>query len=95
MHFNAWFLDLLTFSKSSNAVLKDMVDFFIMSVKLAALGLLKIKIFWNKGHDVIIYVYDVTKILSLELNYILEVVMWPKFDNSSISMTETIMTSSL
>ena len=95
MHFNAWFLDLLTFSKSSNAVLKDMVDFFIMSAKLAALGLLKIKIFWNKGYDVIIYVYDVTKILSLELNYILEVVMWPKFDNSSISMTETIMTSSL
>ena len=72
-----------------------MVDFFIMPAKLAALDLLKIKIFWNKGHNVIIYVYDVTKILSRELNYIVEVVMWPKFGNSSISMTEVIMTSSL
>ena len=52
-----------------------MVDFFIMPAKLAALDLLKIKIFWNKGHNVIIYVYDVTKILSRELNYIVEVVM--------------------
>ena len=59
-----------------------------MSVKMATPGLLKIKVFWNKGHDVIIYVYDVTnKILSRDSNYAIDVVMWPKFGNSSISMT--------
>ena len=37
----------------------------LMSAKLATLGLLKIKVTWNKGYDVIIFVYDViNKILS-------------------------------
>ena len=59
----------------------------MMSAKLATLGLLKIKIFWNKGYDVITSVYDVNnKILSRDTNQIVDVVMWPKFDNSSISM---------
>ena len=40
-----------------------------------------------------IYIYDVTsKILSRDSNYIVEVIMWPKFGNSSISMTEVIIT---
>ena len=34
-----------------------MVAALIMSAKLAALGFLKIKVFWNKGYDVIIFVY--------------------------------------
>ena len=39
-----------------------------------------------------IYIYDVTsKILSRDANYIVEVIMWPKFGNSSISMTEVII----
>ena len=59
----------------------------MMSVKLATLGLLKIKIFWNKGYDVITSVYDVNnKILLRDTNQIVDVIMWPKFDNSSISM---------
>ena len=59
----------------------------MMSAKLATLGLLKIKIFWNKGYDVITSVYDINnKILSRDTNQIVDVVMWPKFDNSSISM---------
>ena len=59
----------------------------MMSAKLATLGFLKIKIFWNKGYDVITSVYDVNnKILSRDTNQIVDVVMWPKFDNSSISM---------
>ena len=59
----------------------------MMSAKLATLGLLKIKIFWNKGYDVITSVYDVNnKILSRDTNQIVDVVMWPKFDNSSISI---------
>ena len=40
--------------------------------------------------------YDVNnKILSNESNYIMEVVMWPKFDNSSICIREVIITSIL
>ena len=67
-----------------------------MSAKLATLGLLNIKLFWNKGYIVISYVYDVTnKILSRDSNYIVEVTMWPKFGNSSISMREVIITSVL
>ena len=59
----------------------------MMSAKLAALGLLGIKIFWNKVYDVKIFVHDVTnKFLSGDSNYVVDVVMWPKFGNSSISM---------
>ena len=37
----------------------------MMSAKMATPGLLKIKVFWNKGY------------------YVVDVVMWPKFGNSS------------
>ena len=67
-----------------------------MSAKLATLGLFKIKAPWNKEYDVIISVHDVTKnILSLDSNYIVDVIMWPEFGNSSISMKEVIITSIL
>ena len=36
-----------------------MVTIMMMSAKLATLGLLKTNVFWNKGYDVIIFVYDV------------------------------------
>ena len=68
----------------------------MMSAKLATGGLLKIKVFWNKSYDVIISVCDVTKkILSRDSNYIVDVVIWQKFGNSSISMKEVIITSIL
>ena len=70
----------------------NMVAILMMSAKLASLGLLRIKAFWNKGYDVIISVHDVTnKILSRDSNYIVDVVMWPKFGNSSISIREVII----
>ena len=73
-----------------------MVTILMMSAKMATLGLLKIKVFWNKGYDVITPVCDVTnKILSHDSNYIVDVVMWPKFGNSTISMREVIITSIL
>ena len=73
-----------------------MVTILMMSAKIATLGLLKIKVFWNKGYDVIISVHDVTnKILSRDSNYIIDVVMWPKFGNCSISMRKVIITSIL
>ena len=68
----------------------------MMPVKMATPGLLKITVFWNKGYDVIISVDDVTnKILSRDSNYIIDVVMWPKFGNCSISMRKVITTSIL
>ena len=49
-----------------------MVTILMMSAKLATPGLLKIKIFRNKGYDVIILDYDVTnKILSHDSNYVI------------------------
>ena len=69
-----------------------MVTILMMSAKMATPGLLKIKVFWN----IIISVHDVTnKILSRDSNYIIDVVMWPKFGNSSVSMGEVIKTSIL
>ena len=66
----------------------------MMSVKMATVGLLKVTVFWNKGYDVIITVNDVTnKILSLDSNYIIDLFMWPKFGNSSVSMRELITAS--
>ena len=68
----------------------------MMSAKMAALGLLKINLIWNKGYDVIIYVHTViNKILSRDSNYIVDAVMWPKFGNCSPSMREVIITSIL
>ena len=54
-----------------------------LSTKLATLGLLRIKVFWNKGYDIIIFAHGVTnKILSRDSNYIVDMVMLPKFGNS-------------
>ena len=73
-----------------------MITILMMSAKMATLGLLEIMVFWKKGYDVIICVDDVTnKILSRDLNYIVDLVMWPKFGNTSISMREMIITSIL
>ena len=66
----------------------------MMSAKMATQT--KINVFWNKGYAVIIHVRDITnKILSPDSNYIVDVVMWPMFGNSSISMREVIIISIL
>ena len=71
-----------------------MVIILSMSAKMATLDLSKINVFWNKGYDVMISVYDGTnKILSHDSNHIVDVVMWPKIGNCSISTTEVIITS--
>ena len=54
-----------------------MLTFLMTSAKLGTPGLLKIKVFWIKGHDVVIPDYNVTnKILSRDSNYIVDMVMW-------------------
>ena len=64
-----------------------------MASKLATLGLLKIKVFWNKGYDIMIITHDVPhKLLSGVSVYVVDVVMWPEFDNSSITMRKVITT---
>ena len=95
-----WIKILDIFSNSSNffgslkVALINMVTILMMSTKLATLDLLKIKVLWKKGCVVIIFVHDVTNtVLSLETSYIVDVVMWLKFGNSSNSLSEVIITS--
>ena len=53
-----------------------MATVFMMPAKMVTLGLLKIKVFYIKGYDVIISVYGVTnKVFSSESSYIVNVVM--------------------
>ena len=68
-----------------------MVTIFMMSGKMATLGLLKINLFWNKEYDAIISAHDITnKILPRGSYYTVDVVMWPMFGNS---MKKIIITS--
>ena len=51
-----------------------------MPTKMATLGLLRIKVFWNKVYDVIIFVHDIiSKTLAHNSNSIVDLFMWPKF----------------
>ena len=57
-----------------------MVAILMMLAKLAALGHIEIKVTWKKDYGIIISTHDVTnKILSRDSNYIVDVVIWPKF----------------
>ena len=72
------------------------MQFWWCKAKLATPGLLKIKVFWNKGCDAIATGHDVSnKILLHDSNSILDVLMWSKFANFSISKREIIITSTL
>ena len=71
LHFNKQFLIFLTLFDPLKVVLINMVAILMMSAKLATLGLFKIKLFRNKGYDVITSVHDViNKILSCNSNHI-------------------------
>ena len=64
------------FFESLKILLINTVTIFMMSATLATPGLLKIKIFQNKGYDVIIRDCDFTsKVLLPNSNYIVDVVM--------------------
>ena len=87
---------MLTFIKSLKIVLVNMVTSLMVWTKMATPGLLKIKVFYNIGYDVTVFVHDVTnKILSCDSNHIVDVVMWSKFGNSNISMRKVIIISIL
>ena len=62
------------------------LEFWQCQEKLATPGLLSMKLFWNNGYGLIIYVHDVTNKISLrDSDYILDMDIWPNFGNSSIS----------
>ena len=53
-----------------------MVTILMMSAKMTTLDLLKIKVFKNKGYDVIISVYEIiNKNLSDDSNFNIDVIM--------------------
>ena len=69
---------------SLKVALINIVAILMISAKSATSGLLKIRVFWNKGYDVIIFTHDVTnKILSRGSNYIIDVV---KFNNFRLAL---------
>ena len=73
-----------------------MVKILMMLAKMATPALRKIKLFWKKGYYVIYFVYDVkNKILPHDSNYIMDMAMWTKFDNSGICIREVVITSIL
>ena len=92
LNFNTYFLILLICFESFKIVLINMVIILMMSGKMAIVGLLERKLFWNKGYEV--SVYDVTNnILSRDSKRIVDVAHWTKFCNSSISRRKVIITS--
>ena len=63
-----------------------MVTILMISTKMTTLKLLKIKVFRN-SYDAMISPHHVTnKVLSRDSNYFVDLVMSPKFGNSSIFM---------
>ena len=79
-------LILLTFLEFLKIFLINMAISLIMSAKMAPPGLLKTTVFWNKDYDIITTAHDFTnKILWRDSNYIVDVLIWPKFGNSSDS----------
>ena len=61
LHFDTYFLILLTFLEPLKIVFINIVTILMIWAKLATLDLLKIKLFWNKGYDVMISIHDVIK----------------------------------
>ena len=96
LYFDILFLILLTFVWYWKIFSINVVTILMMSAKMTTLGLLKIKFIWNKDYEAIISLYDViNKNLSCDSNFIVGVVIWPKFGNSSTSMREVTITSML
>ena len=95
LHFSTIFLILSAFLDSLKICLINLVITLMMWAKMATSDLLKITVFWNKSCDVITSVNDVTtnKFLSRDSSYIVNVFMWPKFGNCSISLGEVITKS--
>ena len=95
LYFDTLFLILLTFFESWKIFLINIVTILTMSAKMDTPGLREIKVFWNEVYDVISVCDVINKNSSRDSNYIVDVVMWLKFGNSSNSKSEFIITSIL
>ena len=94
MHFGTWFLIFYRFFEFLRIVLTKIAKILMISAKMATLGLLTSKLFWVKAFNVKPSAHDVSnKILISDFYYVLEVVMWFMFGNSSTTMREVINTS--
>ena len=83
---------LLAFIEFLKLLFIKVIAILMILPKLATPNLLKLNFIWNNCDDIIISVSVVTnKILSLVSNYMLDLVMWPKYGNSNISMEEVTM----
>ena len=67
-----------------------------MSAKVATLGILRKKLFLNKGYDVITYDHDITNLISSrDSSYFVDMIMGQKLGNSRISLRELFIISIL
>ena len=72
----------------------NIVAILMISANLATISFLQIKPFWNEGFGVITFAHDLNnKILWCDSNYTVDVVLWPKFGNSSVEPREVIKTT--
>ena len=103
LHFGIKLLILLTFFESLKILLINMVAFLMISGKMAALGLLKIKVFWNKGYQhkgTLFWKKVLSMTLPTKIYHLIQIIwyMWlcdHSIRNSSIFMTEVIITAIL
>ena len=71
LHFDTYFLIILTFLEYLKIVLINLVTTLMTSAKMATRDLLRTKVFWNEGYDVVTYVHDFTsRFLSGDSSYI-------------------------
>ena len=96
-HFFIWNWHFLLYSKIQiNVALLSVTEILMIPIKLATQDIFKIKVFWNEEYDFITSVYSViNESFSRVLNYVVDLVIWPKFGNSSISFTEVVMNKRL
>ena len=72
----------------------NIVAILMISANLATISFLQIKPLWNEGFGVITFAHDLNnKILWCDSNYTVDVVLWPKFGNSSVEPREVVKTT--
>ena len=84
----------------ASCYIKDVRKNLGISAKLDNPDLLKVKVFWNNGYDIIIFVFFVvgeTKFFDMTQILLSKILLpiWAKFVDSSISIREAIISSIL
>ena len=92
---NEFLQTFLTFIEHLQVVLINMIAILMIAAKLVSQISLKQRNFENKISSSFTCIRSITKILLRESNYISDVIMYPKFNIFSISLTEDITISIL